>query len=59
MGFVKRKGTTKAKVTVSNFDAMKEQFLLDVKSVVLMEEIPEPLVINWDQTAVYYVPVSD
>ena len=59
MGFVKRKGTTKSKVSVADFDAVKEQFLLDVKSVVLMEEIPHSLIINWDQTGVHYVPVSD
>ena len=59
MGFVKRKGTTKSKVAVADFDAIKQQFLLDVKSVVLMDEIPHSLVINWDQIGVHYVPVSD
>ena len=35
MGFVKRKGTTKSKVGVANFDAVKQQFLSDVKSIVV------------------------
>ena len=34
IGFVKRKGTTKAKITVENFDSIKQQFLLDIKNVV-------------------------
>ena len=58
MGFVKRRATTKAKVTVENFESLKVQFLLDVKNVVEMDEIaPEP-VINRDQTGIYYVPVA-
>ena len=57
--FVKRKGTTKSKVAVADFDTRKEQFLLDVNSVVLMDEIPHSLIIDWDQTGVHYVPVSD
>ena len=31
IGFVKRKATTKAKLTVENFKALKQQFLLDIK----------------------------
>ena len=58
MGFVKRRGTTKAKVTVENFDLLKEQFLLDIKNVVHMDEVPPELVINWDQTGIHYVSVS-
>ena len=58
MGFVKRRATTKAKVTVENFESLKEQFLLDVKNVVEMDEIAPELVINWDQTGIYYVLVA-
>ena len=58
MGYVKRRGTTKAKVTVEDFDAVKEQYLLDIKNVIEMDEIPNELVINWDQTGIHYVPVS-
>ena len=58
MGFVKRRGTTKAKVTVEDFDAVKEQYLLDIKNVIEMDEIPDDLVLNWDQTGIHYVPVS-
>ena len=58
MGYVKRKATTKAKVPVSKFDELKDQFLLDTKSIVEMEGIPNDLIINWDLTGLHYVPVS-
>jgi hypothetical protein len=58
MGFVKRRASTKAKVSVEDFEERKEQFLLDIKAVVNLEDIPLDLVINWDQTAMHYVPVS-
>jgi len=53
---VKWKATTKAKVTVENLAALKE---LDIRELVKMEEIPPDLILNWDQTAVNYVPVSN
>ena len=56
MGYVKRRGSTAAKVAVNNFEELKQQFLLDVKVVVELEEIPPELVINWDQTGINYVP---
>ena len=55
MGYVKRRASTKAKVAVQNFDELKMQFLLDIKVVVKMDEIPPALVINWDQTGIHYV----
>ena len=58
IGFVKRWASTKAKVNPADFEAHKSQFLLDVKTVVVMEEIPKALVINWDHTGIQYVPVS-
>ncbi len=42
----------------ADFEALKNQFLFDVKIVVEMEEIPKALVINWDHTGIHYVPVS-
>ena len=59
MNLVKRKGTTAVKVLPSNFEKLKKQFLSDVCSTVVMEEIPEELIINWDQTGLKYVPVSN
>ena len=57
IGFVKRKATTAAKGNVENFDLLKE-FLLEVKNVVYMDEIPEDLIVNFDQTGINYVLVS-
>lgn len=58
MGFAKRRASTKAKLTVSEFDRYIAQFAFDVKVVIDMKEIPNELVINWDQIGVHYVPVS-
>ena len=39
---------------------MKEQYVpLDIKAVAEMESIPDSLIINWDQTGINYVPVSE
>ena len=58
MGFVKRKVSTTAKVSVSNFEELKAQFLLDVKVSVEMDDIPHVLVVNLDQTGIHYVPAG-
>ena len=58
MGYVKRRESTKAKVNSVDFEVYKAQFLLDVKTVVEIEEILKELVINWDCTGIQYVPVS-
>ena len=59
MGLVKRKGMTKVKVLPSDFEKVKRQFLFDVHTIVAMESIPKELIIDWDQTGMKYVPVSD
>jgi len=60
MKFVKRKATTKKpKFTVGNFEELKVQFLIDIKAVVTMEDIPEDMIVNWDQTAIKYIPLSN
>ena len=58
MGFVKRKGSTAAKLPVAQFEKRREQYLTDIRAAVLMNDIPPSLVINWDQTAIHLVPVS-
>ena len=57
--FVKRKATTKAKPTILNFEEIKHQYLIDIKAIVEMAEILNDRIINWDQTAIKYVPVSE
>ncbi len=59
MGFVKRRNTTKSKVTIADFEEKKMQFLFDIKAIIEMEEIPPELVINWDHTGINYIPVSN
>ena len=58
MGFVKRRGNTTSTVGVEQFEALKTQYLFDIKATVEMMEIPPELVINWDQTGIKIVPVS-
>ena len=58
MGMVKRRASSKAKISIENFEAVKEEFLLEIKNVVSFDEIPPPLIINWDQTGINYIPVS-
>ena len=45
MTFVKRRGSSAAKMTVTNFNEVREEFLLDIKGVVRMKEIPPELVL--------------
>ena len=59
MNFVKRKATTKAKISNVNFEENKTQFVYDVKAIMEFEEIPDDLVINWDHTGIHYVPVTN
>ena len=41
MNFVKRHGNSKSKVTCTNFEELKEQFLFDFKTIIEFEEIPD------------------
>ena len=42
-----------------NFDSLNEQYLIDIQAVAEMELIPDSLIINWDQSGITYVPVSE
>ena len=48
----------KPKVIPEQFDKLKEEFLLEVKNIVAMDEIPYELILNFDQTGLNYVPVT-
>ena len=52
MGYLKHRVSTKAKDAVQDFEEVKAQFLLDIKVVIEIDEIPLNLVINWDQTGI-------
>ena len=45
-------------VNVEKFQELEEDFLLQIKNTVDMDEIPEDLIINFDQTGLNYVPVT-
>jgi len=36
---------------LNHFDRVKEVFLFDVTTEVVMKDIPKNLIINWDQTS--------
>ena len=40
------------------FAELQEVFFADIKAQVLMNDIPDELVINWDQTALPLVPTG-
>ena len=50
MGYVKRKACTKVKVDPEQFGKLKEDFLLEIKNIVTIDEIPDELILNFDQT---------
>ena len=56
IGFAKRKTM---KVTVDNLEELKEQFLLEINQVIVIDEIPADLVLNFDQTSLHFVHVSE
>lgn len=58
MKYVKRKSSNAGKVLVNNFIAIKEVFLADIVAEVLMNDIPNDLIINWDHTALKLVPTG-
>ena len=60
MNFVKRHGSTKAKInfSVKEFTCMKQKYLSQIVKLALEKKAPPQLVINWDQTGVNIVPAS-
>lgn len=54
MGYAKRKGFSKAKVEVVQFEALKTEFLCEIQNIISMDEIIPELEINFDQTKMNY-----
>ena len=59
MGYVKRKATLKVTISSTELESLKVQYLNDIRTVVTLEEIPMELIVNWDQTPIKFVPVSN
>ena len=58
--FVKRKATSKKPImTVANFDELKDNFLMDIKAIATIEEVPDDMILNWDQTTIKCILVSN
>jgi len=32
---------------------------MDIKAEIIMEEVPDDMILNWDQTSIKYIPVSN
>lgn len=59
MGFVARKASNAGKTLVLEFHAMKQHFLPHSAAEVVMNDIPQDLVINWNQTGIKLIPISN
>ena len=58
LNFVKRRGSTKAKLIPEDFSQLRDQFLSDIRTIVHFDNIPPGLILNWDHTGINYVPMS-
>ena len=54
----RRTTTAKSKHTVANFAELKKTFVSELVTLVMMEDIPGELILNWDQTGIKFVPCS-
>ena len=59
MNFVERKSSNAGKLLPVEFNLQKEHFLNDICAEVIMNDIPEDLIFNWNQTSIHLVPVSE
>ena len=56
MGFVKQKCSNAGKVPVEMFQELKDVFLADIVAEVIMNDIPDELIFNWDLSI---IPTSE
>ncbi len=59
MNFVRRKGTKAARTLPDNYSEQRERFLTGITDTVKKYNIPDKLIVNFDQTQVKIVPVSE
>ena len=59
MGYVKRKASNAGKVPAAEFEDLTAVFLADIAAETLMNDIPDDLIFNWDQTGLYMVPTGE
>jgi hypothetical protein len=58
MNFVKRKVTKAAKKLPSDFNQLRDNFHSKIQDVVKTHNVPNELIVNWDQTGVFLVRSS-
>jgi hypothetical protein len=58
MGLSKRRGTKGIKSLPSDFDSIQQTFIQRIETIIKEDNIPDSLVINWDQTGVNFVPAG-
>ena len=58
MSYVKRKGCSAKKLQVHDFEGVKQQYLIDIRAVFTLEEIPKDLILHWDHTGLKFLPMS-
>ena len=54
--FTKRRGSTKSGLAPGDLDKVKKTFLSEIVETVAMNDVPEDLIIKWDQTGINLVP---
>lgn len=59
MNFVKRKGSTSAKIIPTEFEKVRADFLLRIKETVADHSIPSFLIVNSDETGLKLIPESE
>ena len=59
LGYVKRKGTKAARKVPDDFEFIKMEFLSEIQKLVKTCDIPDDLMINFDQTNVMIIPIGD
>ena len=60
MGFVKRKcSTSVGKISLADYEEVKDVFIADVATELLFRDIPKEFVLNWDQTGLSILPTGN
>lgn len=50
-----RKCSSAGRVSIPHFRELEDKFLVGIQAEVVTNEIPEVLLINWDQTALVFM----
>ena len=56
MDFTKRRGSTKSGMGPDDLEKVKKSFLSEIMETIAMNDVPEDLIFNWDQTGINLVP---